>query len=68
MRAESIRAGRHAWYDRAGYENGDKCAWYFGNQLGVTAYGSYNQVINGNKYELQEEYSNATRSCVLTGY
>ena len=57
----------NAWYDSAGYENGDKCAWKFGTQLGSTAYGQYNQLINGHPYELQEEYSNAHRRCVLTG-
>jgi hypothetical protein len=57
----------NAWYDRAGYENGDKCAWYFGTSIGSTSHGAYNQLINGHGYELQEEYSNATRSCVLTG-
>jgi hypothetical protein len=57
----------NAWFDAAGYENGDKCAWYFGKQLGTTGFGSYNQVINGHQYYLQEEYSNASRSCVLTG-
>jgi hypothetical protein len=58
----------NAWYDNAGYENGDKCAWYFGKSIGSTASGPYNQQINGHPYELQEEYSNATRSCVLPGY
>jgi hypothetical protein len=57
----------NAWYDSAGYENGDKCAWKFGTQLGSTAYGQYNQLINGHPYELQMEYSNAHRACVLTG-
>jgi hypothetical protein len=56
-----------AWWDRAGYENGDKCAWKFGTQLGSTSSGSYNQLINGHPYELQMEYSNARRGCVLTG-
>jgi hypothetical protein len=58
----------NAWFDRAGYENGDKCAWYFGTALGSTAYGQYNQLINGHPYYLQQEYSNSTRSCVLKGY
>jgi hypothetical protein len=57
----------NAWFDAAGYENGDKCAWYFGTAIGSTAYGAYNQLINGHPYELQQEYSNATRKCVLTG-
>lgn len=56
-----------AWFDRAGYENGDKCAWKFGTPLGSTAYGQYNQLINGHAYYLQQEYSNKHRGCVLTG-
>jgi hypothetical protein len=57
----------NAWYDRAGYENGDKCAWFFGTSIGSTSTGAYNQLINGHPYELQEEYSNARRACILTG-
>jgi hypothetical protein len=57
----------NAWYDAAGYENGDKCAWNFGKSIGLTGSGAYNQLINGNTYEIQQEYSNATRRCVLTG-
>lgn len=57
----------NAWYDLLGYENGDKCAWDFGTNIGSTQYGGYNQSINGNPYELQREYSNAHSTCVLTG-
>jgi hypothetical protein len=57
----------NAWYDLAGYENGDKCAWYFGTATGSTAYGQYNQTINGHFYYVQQEYSNARSNCVLTG-
>jgi hypothetical protein len=57
----------NAWFDRAGYENGDKCAWKFGTSLGNNGFGQYNQVINGHDYYLQQEYSNARRGCVLTG-
>jgi hypothetical protein len=56
-----------AWYDRRGYENGDKCAWNFGSALGSTAYGSYNQLIDGHPYYLQQEWSNARSGCVLQG-
>ena len=57
----------NAWYDLAGYENGDKCAWDFGSALGSTQYGLYNQLINGHTYYTQREYSDATSRCVLTG-
>ncbi|HZE03835.1 MAG TPA: hypothetical protein VE127_01340 [Solirubrobacteraceae bacterium] len=56
-----------AWYDRRGYEDGDKCAWNFGTALGLTAYGQYNQVINGDDYYLQQEWSNHSSGCVLQG-
>jgi hypothetical protein len=57
----------NAWYDSSGFENGDKCAWTFGAQLGGTSGHQYNQVINGHHYELQEEWSNQSSRCVLTG-
>jgi hypothetical protein len=56
-----------AWYDRRGYENGDKGAWNFGTALGSTQYGQYNQVIGTGKYYLQQEWSNKSSRCVLTG-
>ena len=52
----------NAWYDNAGYENGDKCAWKFGSVAG-----GYNQTINGHHYILQLEYSNRDRGCVASG-
>jgi serine protease len=52
-----------AWFDSSGYENGDKCAWTFGGVGSNRA----NQTINGNSYILQQEWSNATSRCVLTG-
>jgi hypothetical protein len=56
----------NAWYDKRGYENGDKCAWNFGAVSGSSG-AEYNQTINGNKYFLQQEWSNASSGCVLTG-
>jgi PKD domain-containing protein len=56
-----------AWYDSSsGDENGDKCVWDFGTALGSTGSGQYNQLINGGRYYLQQEWSNASHSCVLT--
>jgi hypothetical protein len=45
----------NGWLDAAGFEIGDKCAWDF--SLGLTN-------LQGNNFELQSEYSNATHSCV----
>ena len=57
----------NAWFDSVGNENGDKCAWTFGTALGSTGSGQYNTVIGTGKYYLQQEWSNASSSCVL-GY
>ena len=56
-----------AWYDRRGYENGDKCAWNFGSPIGGTNGKYYNQLIGGGTYYLQQEWSNKSSACVLTG-
>jgi hypothetical protein len=45
------------WYDDLGFENGDECAYIFGQTQG-TAGQFYNQVINGDHYLTQEEFSN----------
>jgi hypothetical protein len=52
-----------AWTADDGSENGDLCAYGFGNQTGTGA-GAYNQVINGHHYDLQQEWSNADGGCV----
>lgn len=46
------------WYDAAGFENGDECAYVYGAPLGGSAGHFYNQVINGGHYLTQEEFSN----------
>jgi len=55
------------WYDRRGYENGDKCAWSWGAWIGGSGTTVYNQLINGNRYTLQLEYSNQDGGCAETG-
>ena len=45
------------WYDAAGYENGDECAYVYGTPKG-TAGAYYNQVINQHHYLTQTEFSN----------
>ena len=59
----------NAWYDLAGYENGDDCAYVYGTLSGSLG-AQYNQTINGHRYLTQEEFSNeawnapATEPCV----
>lgn len=53
----------NGWFDSHGNENGDDCAYVFGNgtwtDLGGTPGMFYNQTINGDHYITQEEFSNA---------
>lgn len=52
----------NAWYDSAGSEIGDKCAWNFGS------YSSNGNVTwNGHNYIVQQEWDNARSGCVLSG-
>lgn len=61
-----------AWDDASGSEIGDQCNQYYGTPLGSTnpdnpEMTSYNQVINGNKYYTQDEFSNATFNALGVG-
>ena len=46
------------WYDAVGNENGDECAYRFDTPVGGTDGTFYNQVINGDHYMTQTEFSN----------
>jgi hypothetical protein len=53
----------NAWQNADG-EIADLCAWKFGKPIGGTSgVDEYNQVINGHRYWLQEEYSNDGSTC-----
>jgi hypothetical protein len=55
----------NAWIADDGNENGDLCAYIFGNPLGGSPGSTaWNQVINNDKYSLQEEYSNVDSGCI----
>ena len=52
------------WFDVDGTgENGDKCNFTYGTALASNTNGAYNQLINGNPYEIQQEWSNASTGC-----
>ncbi len=54
----------NAWYYGNYDEIGDLCAWNFGTALGGTAGAEYNQIYgNGDKYYVQQEWSNAQNGC-----
>lgn len=53
----------NAWIDSSGDENGDKCRFSYGPNLGGSGAGAFNQVIHGFHYYLQNEYSNEDHSC-----
>jgi hypothetical protein len=56
----------NAWYnDNTGEEGSDQCAWNFGTPLGGGSGTHYNQIINGNHYWLQQEWSNDGSTCLL---
>ena len=62
----------NAWIDSVNNENGDECAWSFGTSLGGSGTAQWNQLINGDKYYLQQEFSNedyalnVANGCALT--
>jgi len=58
----------NAWYDNWGEENGDKCAWTFGN-VNVAPNGSfYNIVVNKVKYLIQQLWVNANHGYCAMDY
>jgi hypothetical protein len=52
------------WYDSSGFENGDECAYIFGQTHGAPGR-LFNQVISGFRFLTQEEFSN--RDFAITG-
>lgn len=63
---ETITDWAGAWFDSAGFENGDQCAYVYGSALGSTGVATdgfasgtgYNQVVGTGKYYIQDEFSN----------
>lgn len=57
----------NAWYDADGNENGDKCAWQYGSVTFPGRPGKPNQLWGGYPFRMQQEWSNLTNSCVISG-
>jgi len=56
----------NAWYDSAGNEIGDKCAWNFGTEFTAPNGSTANITLGGFNFLIQQEFSNASDSCVMT--
>jgi hypothetical protein len=54
----------NAWFDSSGNEGSDKCNFNFGAALGNNGIGNYNQIINGDQYWQQMEWSNRGLVCL----
>jgi PKD domain len=54
------------WYAADGQENGDECAYNYGELQGgdLSSGQAYNQVIGSDHYLLQQEWSNSAAACV----
>ncbi len=55
-----------SWYDQAGFENADKCAWMYG-KASKTANGSFaNMKLGERQYLVQQNVAANTNTCVLS--
>jgi hypothetical protein len=53
-----------AWIDpSSGNEDGDLCLSSFGPAIGGQGSGAWNEIVDGGRYWLQEEWSNANQGC-----
>ena len=55
----------NGWYDNAGYEIGDKCAYIYGPISAADGQGDITTSA-GEDYFIQEEYSNAVSDCRMS--
>jgi hypothetical protein len=56
-----------SWYDSAGNENADKCAWTFGATSAATGGGSKNMSFGGRDYLIQQNWiPTGTQTCGLS--
>lgn len=55
-----------SWYDQAGFENADKCAWTYG-KASKTANGSFaNMTLGERQYLVQQNVAANSNTCVLS--
>ena len=55
----------NSWFDAAGYENADKCAWTFGTTTSVGS-AKQNTTVGGRPYLIQQNVAANTNTCLMT--
>jgi hypothetical protein len=58
----------NAWYDQAGEENADLCAWNFGQESTAPNGSSYNMTFGGHNYLIQQNWLNANGGLCAQSY
>jgi len=56
----------NAWFDSAGNENADKCAWSFAPSQTATNGSLYNIIVGGAQFYIQQNWNAATQSCAIS--
>lgn len=57
----------NAWYDAAGAENADKCAWTFGTTSTATNGAKFNVTWNGTQFLIQQNWvAGAVQACAMS--
>jgi len=54
-----------AWYDAAGYENGDKCAWTWGTTSTASNGSAYNITLGTRQYLIQQNWEKTAQVCTM---
>lgn len=55
-----------SWYDQAGFENADKCAWTYGKASKTTNGSFANMTLGQRQYLVQQNVAANTNTCVLS--
>ncbi len=55
-----------SWYDQAGFENADKCAWTYGKAFKTTNGSFANMTLGDRQYLIQQNVAANTNTCILS--
>ncbi len=55
-----------SWFDQAGFENADKCAWNYGKAFKNASGAFANMTLDGRQYLIQQNVAANSNTCVLS--